>query len=136
MESLRNLTLEQRLDLTQAIMSLLDDWGVSHKDKLILLDLPDNIKARAMRRFYQDDPFPEHDQVLERLDHLLGIADALHTSFPLNSQMAGFWLNKVNPRFNNQTPLNFMLSGGLSHIVTIRAHLDCAWDWQQDNVNC
>ena len=132
MNIFEKLSAEQKLELTQSIMVMLDDWGLSNHNKMILLDLPSDIKLRAMRRFYQDQPLPDHAQVLERVDHLLGIADALRTSFPLNSQMTTFWLNKINPRFNNQTPLDYMLEGGINHVVAIRTHLDCAWDWNQD----
>jgi len=135
MISFQTLSHQQKLELTQFVMTMLDDWGLSHQNKMTLLDLPATVKVRSMRRFYQDEPFPAHEHVLERMDHLLGIAEALHTSFPLNSQMAKFWLNKSNPRFNNQTPLDYMLAGGIAHVVAIRAHLDCAWDWCQDHSN-
>jgi len=133
MSIFKDLSREQKLELTQTIMVMLDDWGLSNHKKMVLLDLPTDIKIRTMRRFYEDVPFPEHTHVLERVDHLLGIADALRTSFPLNSQMTSFWLNKTNPRFNNQTPLDYMLDGGINNVVAIRTHLDCAWDWRQDN---
>jgi len=133
MSIFKDLSDEQKLELTQSIMVMLDEWGLSHHKKMVLLDLPSDIKLRTMRRFYQDVPLPEQSQVLERIDHLMGIADALRTSFPLNSQMTTFWLNKINPRFNNQTPLDYMLEGGINHVVAIRTHLDCAWDWNQDH---
>lgn len=113
---------------------MLDNWGVSHENKLLLLDLPPEIKTRNVRRFYIDRPFPENIQVIQRLEHLLGIADAIRTSYPRNSQMASFWLNKRNQRFDNKSPLEFMLEGGTENVIAIRAHLDCAWDWKQDDL--
>jgi len=44
---------------------------------------------------------------------------------------AEFRMNNKNNRFSSQTPINFMLEGGLKNIIAIRAHLDCAWDWHQ-----
>jgi len=116
-------------------MEMLDNWGVSHENKLRLLDMPPDIKVRAVRRFYIDRPFPDSKQMFERLDHLLGIADAIRTSYPLNEQMASFWLNKKNSRFENKSPLEFMIEGGTVNIIQVRAHLDCAWDWKQDTLN-
>jgi hypothetical protein len=132
---LENLSTEQKIEFTQMVMEMLDDWGVSHSDKLILLALPDSVKVRAVRKYYSGEPLPENTQVFERIDHLMGIADALRTSFPLNYQMAAFWLNRKNQRFNNQTPLEFMLQGGLNSVVAVRTHLDCAWDWNQDQTD-
>ena len=132
---LENLSTEQKIEFTQMVMEMLDDWGVSHSDKLILLALPDSVKVRSVRKYYSGEPLPENAQVFERIDHLMGIADALRTSFPLNYQMAAFWLNRKNQRFNNQTPLEFMLQGGLNSVVAVRTHLDCAWDWNQDQTD-
>ncbi|MEJ2180509.1 MAG: DUF2384 domain-containing protein [Gammaproteobacteria bacterium] len=128
---LENLSHAQKVELTQLIMTMLDEWGVNHKDKLNLLALPDHIRSRAIRRFYEAEPLPDDPEVFERVDHLLGIADALRTSYPLNGHMVAFWLNQKNHRFENLTPLSYMLQGGLKNVVAVRAHLDCAWDWHQ-----
>lgn len=130
-QMLEQLSYEQKIELTHMIMTMLDDWGVSHKDKLNLLALPNHIRSRAIRRFYDDEPLPDDPNVAERIDHLIGIADALRTSYPLNSHMVSFWLNQKNHRFENLTPLAYMLQGGLQNVVAVRAHLDCAWDWHQ-----
>jgi len=132
---LQSLTLEEKIILTKNVMAMLDDWGVSHENKLLLLNLPPEIKTRSVRRFYIDRPLPDNREVYQRLEHLLGIADAIRTSYPRNGEMAAFWLNKKNQRFDNKTPLDFMLQGGTDNVVAIRAHLDCAWDWNQDEMN-
>ena len=132
LSKLQTFSSEQKIEFTKSIMAMLDNWGVSHENKILLLDLPPEIRTRAVRRFYIDKPLPETGEVLQRLDHLLVIADAIRTSFPLNGQMAAFWLNKKNNRFDDMTPLDFMLQGGTENVIAIRAHLDCAWDWKQD----
>ena len=135
LSKLQSLTNEEKIEFTKQIMAMLDNWGVSHENKILLLALPDEVKTRMVRRFYIDRPLPITSQVMQRLDHLMGIADAIRTSYPLNAQMASFWLNKKNHRFENQTPLDYMLQGGIENVVAIRAHLDCAWDWKQDELN-
>lgn len=119
-----------RVQLTSYIMDMLDDWGVGNTAKLNLLALSDCPK-RVVRRYYLGEPLPDKVEVNERIGHLQGIADALYTSYPLNAQMAAFWLNQKNHRFSDQTPMNFMLEGGLKNMVLVRVHLDCAWDWHQ-----
>ena len=109
-----------------------DDSNIQGLDQLgYILALPDHIRSRAIRRFYDDEPLPDDPKVCERVDHLLGIADALRTSYPLNGHMVSFWLNQKNQRFENLTPLAYMLQGGLENVVIVRAHLDCAWDWHR-----
>jgi len=76
-------------------------------------------------------PLPEDPAVAERVEHLVGIADALRTTFPRNANMGLIWLHRRNARFNDRTPLATMLEDGLLGVIAVRAHLDCAWDWDQ-----
>ncbi|HLO27512.1 MAG TPA: antitoxin Xre/MbcA/ParS toxin-binding domain-containing protein, partial [Anaerolineales bacterium] len=64
---------------------------------------------------------------MERIEHLVGIADALRTSYPRNAYMASIWMNRINHRFDNRTPLAAMLEDGLNGIIAVRTHLDCAY---------
>ncbi|MHB8624086.1 MAG: DUF2384 domain-containing protein [Sulfuricaulis sp.] len=120
---------EDRVVLTRAIVSLLDGWGVSAADQVELLALPEGIRPGAIRQFRQGTPFPDDARVMERIEHLIGIADALRTSYPHNAHMGAIWMNKINYRFDNLTPLASMLAGGLRGIIAVRTHLDCAYDW-------
>ncbi|MBI3570796.1 MAG: DUF2384 domain-containing protein [Gammaproteobacteria bacterium] len=83
----------------------------------------------AVRQFRQGTPFPESAQAMERVEHLIGIADALRTSYPHNAHMGNIWMNKVNHRFDNRMPLAAMLEDGLAGIIAVRTYLDCAYDW-------
>jgi hypothetical protein len=126
---MENLSHEDRITLTRAIVNLLDSWGVSAADQVGLLALPEGTRVGVIRQFRQNTPFPEDARVLERIEHLIGIADALRTSYPHNAHMGAIWMNKVNYRFDNCTPLATMLEGGLGGIIAVRTHLDCAYDW-------
>ncbi|MGD8560109.1 MAG: DUF2384 domain-containing protein [Gammaproteobacteria bacterium] len=132
---IEKLTVEQKSELTYLVMTMLDDWGVSNRDKITLLSLTGHIKSRAIARYYQGESVPDDPAVFERIEHLLGIADALRTSFPLNGQMAAYWLNQKNERFENMTPLSYMLEGGDDNVIAVRAHLDCGWDWHREESN-
>ena len=111
-------------------MSLLDAWGLSNAEKINILDFPDSVRVRSVRQYSNGKPLPDVPEVLERVDHIVGIADALRTSYPLNERMPAFWLNKTNRLFGNRTPLSCMLEDGLDGIVAVRVHLDCAYDWE------
>ena len=121
---------ETRIELARSIMVLLDNWGLSNTEKLNILAFPDATRSRSMRQYYNGKPLPDNSKVLERVEHLVGIADALHTSYPLNEYMPKFWLNKTNKLFGGRTPLSCMLEDGLDGIVAVRIHLDCAYDWE------
>lgn len=135
MTMLEKLSHQQKIELTHLIMTMLDDWGVNNRDKVTLLSLTGQVKSRTMGRYYQDQPLPDNPAVFERIEHLLGIADALRTSFPLNGHMTAYWLNQKNARFENMTPLDYMLEGGDDNVIAVRAHLDCGWDWHRKESN-
>jgi len=66
---------------------------------------------------------------------LFGIADALRTSYPHNELMGAMWLRTAHRRFDQQSPISVMLNQGLTGLIAVRSHLDCAFDWQLDHKN-
>ena len=75
---------DRRVLLTNHIMDLLDSWGTDGAQKIILLGLPDDMRVRKLERYRQDESFPDTEIVNQHLEHLVGIADALRTSYPRN----------------------------------------------------
>jgi hypothetical protein len=120
---------DARMALTQGIVSLLDHWGASAEGQVLILALPVGTRPGAMRHFRKSTPFPDDYRVLERIEHLLGIADALRTAHPRNANMDAIWMNRPNRLFDQRTPLTVMIEDGLDGVVAVRAHLDCAYDW-------
>lgn len=123
------MNLEDRIALTRAVVGLLDSWGANAAQQVALLALPHETRPGAIRQFRQGTPFPENAQVMERIEHLIGIADALRTSYPHSAHMGNIWMNRTNHRFDDRTPLAAMLEDGLAGIIAVRTHLDCAYDW-------
>lgn len=123
------LTHDERLALARTVMAVLEDWGLQARDQIRLLALPPDTKPRQLRRYGNDTPLPDEPPVQERVDHLLGIAEALRTSYPHSRQGGAMWLNRVNYRFDDRTPLAAMLEDGIPGILAVRTHLDCAYDW-------
>lgn len=130
--TLDDLNPEDRMELSRMVLEMLDSWQVSPGHQVILLGLPDNTKPRAMKKYRETEPLPNTDEINTRIEHLAGIADALFTSYPRNSRMAGYWLNQPQPRLNGKVPLEIMLEEGMEGLIAVRAHVDCAWDWHQD----
>lgn len=122
-------TADRRIILTNHVMALLDSWGTSGEQKIILLGLPEDMRTRKLERYRQDEAFPDTEIVNEHLEHLVGIADALRTSFPRNVEMCSMWLQKPHKRFANQTPMALMTHKGLAGLIQVRSHLDCSFAW-------
>lgn len=122
---------QRRITLTNKVMDLLDSWGVDGQQKIVLLGLPEDMRSRKLERYRQDEAFPDTDKVNEHLTHIVGIADALRTSYPRNIEMCSLWLKKPHKRFNNQTPMSVMVARGLDGLIQVRSHLDCAFAWNR-----
>lgn len=131
---MNSIPLEHRLELTHLVIALLDAWGIREADQVAILGLPDGTKARTIRRYRQDTPLPESDTVMERVDHLVGIADALRTSYPHNPSYGAMWMKRPNVRFNNRAPVQHLCENGLEGMISLRTHLDCSYGWHMDKL--
>jgi hypothetical protein len=105
----QDLTQEQKIEFTRRVINLLDDWGLDDSDQIRLLGLPEDTRSRQIRKYRNDTPFPDDEKLMERVEHLVGIADALRTSYPTNAAGGTMWMNRRNSRFNDRTPLAAML---------------------------
>lgn len=123
------LSEERQIVMTQKIMQSLDEWGLSASEQLSVLDLPDGTRTRKLRAYHEDTPFPDHPDVEYRVVRLLGIIDALRTSYPKNPTMGGRWMKMPHRRFQNRTPLQTMLEDGGNGVTAVLAELDCSFAW-------
>ncbi len=125
-----HLSEERQILLTQKIMSSLDEWGLSAADQVMVLNLPDDVRTRKLRAFHENTALPKDDNVEFRAVRLLGIIDALRTSYPKNASMGGRWMKSPHRRFQNRTPLQVMLEEGNTGVNTVLAELDCSYAWE------
>ena len=121
------------IKVTQAVMHTLDDWKLSGDNILTLMALPNKIKVRHLSQFRNSRAFPDTPQVNERLRHILGIIDALATSYPTNPRMSLFWMTRNSKKFKNRSPLQVIVEDDLDGLISIRKHLDCSYDWFGDS---
>lgn len=128
-----NETTDDQLQLTRAVMHALDDWKLDGEHILSVLALPDDIKVRHLAQFRKSRAFPDTPDVNERLRHILGIIDALATSYPTNPRMSLFWMTRVSKKFDDRSPIQVIVEDDLEGLVTIRKHLDCSYDWFGDS---
>ncbi len=124
------MTYEDKGTLAGMIIQLLDTWEIDSAKQIVFLSLPEKTPLRAIRKYRQNTPFPENDILMEKIEHIIGIADALRTTYPRNSQMGAQWMNKPHRRFGGRTPVNIMLNEGISGFIAVRSQLDCAFAWE------
>jgi len=61
---------------------------------------------------------------------MLGIIDALRTTYPRNLQMGARWMVAPHIRLQNRCPLQAMLEDGEQGVVAVLSELDCAYAWE------
>jgi hypothetical protein len=124
-----SLSEEERLALTRHVMHILDSWRIPGEAQVRLLALPADTKPRHLDRYRKDTVFPDAPELWLRVEHLLGIAEALYTTFPHDTRMGAVWMQRKVRRFRERTPLSLMLEDGMNGIISVRTHLDCTYDW-------
>jgi len=121
---------QDNIIITKMTMQLMDDWGLQGKQIIQLLALPSNTRTRHLEKFRNGDAFPMNQETISRIEHIAGIADALRTTYPRNTQMGSRWLHTPHRRFRNNTPIETMLKSD-SGLLRVRSELDCAYAWDQ-----
>ena len=122
---------QQRLNATLKIMAAVDQWGLSNEEIMTLLDFPKGLtRGRHLQKFRKDTPFPDEAQITARMKPLLGIIDALRTTYPRNLNMGPRWMRTPHRRMKQRTPIHTMLEDGDSGVITVLAELDCSYAWE------
>ena len=122
---------EDMLGLTKGVMSYLDGWKLSGEQALTILGLEKASKTRHLNSFRSGDrAFPNTNELLIRIDHIVGIADALRTTFPFSDKMRLMWLRKPHRRFKRNTPLAvIMAETSPNGLLKVRMEVDCSYGY-------
>ena len=115
---------------TLKVMSALDEWGLNGEQILLVLDFPKTERSRHLAKYRKDTPFPDDEKVASRVKFLLGIIDALRTTYPRNVQRGARWMAEPHIRLKNRCPLQAMLEDGEQGVVAVLTELDCAYAWE------
>ena len=122
---------DEMLQLTQGVMEYLDGWQLSSEQMLIVLGLENSAKSRHINAFRLGEKvFPESSELMNRVDHIIGIADALRTTFPFSDSMRLMWLRKPHRRFKKNTPLAVIMNDDSPNgLLKVRMEVDCAYGY-------
>ena len=122
-------TDEEFLYITNTVMKVLDSWNLTTEQTVQILGLSNQTKKRQLDKYRTLKAFPKEELIVKRLSHLVGISDALRTTFPRNVNMSEKWMKTQHRRFNNETPLSIILEQGIDGLCRVRAELDCTFAW-------
>lgn len=127
---MKTFSSEEMTAVTQAVVQHLDEWNISPEAILAVLGLDEEVKPRHLSQYRQGmKALPQTEDMMHRIDHLVGIADALRTTFPFSSQMRVMWLHKPHRRFQKRSPLDVMLAEGINGLMKVRIEVDCAYGY-------
>ncbi|EGW54326.1 hypothetical protein QQ73_05160 [Candidatus Endoriftia persephone str. Guaymas] len=130
------MSLNDRLDMTQSVLNMLESWGLRAEEMMALLSVEG--KPRHFMRYRQDTPFPHTPELMTRIEYLVRIDDALRTTYPGNPQIGRRWFRQANHKLSRRTPLSVMLDGEKG-MVSVLCHLDCTFAWDMSgsrNTSC
>lgn len=114
---------EGRAALSKMVTQLFDHWGLSTADQAALLGLSPGSRS-TLNRYRKGAPLSDHQDLLDRVSHLLGIHKSLRIIFPHNRELAYHWTTTPNLRFGGKTPLAIMLEKGFVGLLMVRRYLD------------
>jgi len=125
-----NVKQQAQKDLSRAVVSLLESWGLSTQDMQDMLSLPSSYRARKFNKLREgNEILPDDENVLRRAGYLLRISEALRTTYPCNPEMAGRWIRMRHRRFRHKTPLDMILNQGETGLIMVLSELDCTFSW-------
>lgn len=120
---------EEMLKVGAIVINTLDTWKLSGEEIMNILGVPE-VKPRHLPKYRSlDRALPQTEDVLKRIDHIVGISDALRTTYPMNKGMRVRWLHQRHHRFRKMTPLSIIFEEGINGLVRVRIELDCSYGW-------
>ena len=122
-------TDDEFMYITKTVMKVLDTWNLTTEQSVQVLGLSPQTKKRQLDKYRSLKAFPNDDVIIKRLSHIVGISDALRTTFPRNLNMAEKWMKTNHRRFDNKTPLSVILEEGVNGLCKVRSELDCTFAW-------
>ena len=118
------------LALTQQALSQLDAWQLEPEAIANLLGLAADTKPRHLQAYLRGErTLPDTPEMQTRLEHIVGITEALATTFPFSIEMRLIWLRRPHRRFQQRTPLTVMLEEGIDGLQKVRMDVDCAYSY-------
>jgi hypothetical protein len=118
------LSYEERVQLTRAVVKTLRAWGVAAEQQGALLGLGTATRQREMNRYRLGASLPDVGDVYARIELLLQVDAALRLVFPHCGAAADLWVTTPLPRFGGLAALDVMVEDGLNGMHCVMDALD------------
>jgi hypothetical protein len=118
------LSHEERVQLTRAVLKALGSWGVTAMQQGALLGLGTSTRQRELNRYRLGACLPDVDDVYERIQLLLRVDAAVRLVFPHCGAAADLWVTTPLPRFGGLAALDVMIEDGLNGMQCVMDALD------------
>ena len=130
-KSYSDYSADELKTLTKGVVSYLDGWNLSAEQVLAILGLSEVAKKRHLQSYRMGEKaFPKSSDLIIRVDHIIGIADALRTTFPFSDKMRLLWLRKPHRRFKKNTPLAVIMADDSPNgLMKVRIEVDCSYGY-------
>ena len=125
---------EKKMQQTQGIIRMLDQFGLDAEQQIRVLGFPEGTRTRTLRQHRENKPFPDDEQIQQRVSLLAHISDALRTTYPTNPQMAMFWIKQKNRHLDNLRPVEILSRGSRNDLISVLSLLDCTVHWDQSSL--
>ncbi|GMT40311.1 MAG: hypothetical protein IEMM0001_1046 [bacterium] len=125
---------EKKMQRTQSIIRMLDLFGLDAEQQIRVLGFPEGTRTRILRQHRDNKPFPDDEQIQQRVSILAHISDALRTTYPTNPQMALFWIKQKNRHLDNLRPVEVLGRGSRNDLISVLSLLDCTVHWDQSSI--
>jgi len=120
---------EEMKRISSKVIGYLDSWQVNAEEILSILGASE-VKPRHLPQYRKmEKVFEQTEEMMQRIDHVVGIADALRTTFPHSDTMRLRWLRQPHRRFRKKTPLAVILDSGMNGLLRVRVEVDCAYGY-------
>jgi ethanolamine transporter EutH len=122
---------EEMVSISKTVMRYLDAWQLTSEEIIVTLGLDEKLPKRHLQNFRSGSKvLPQETEVMQRIEHVAGIVDALRTAYPMNAPMRERWVHKPCRRFQGNTPLSAIMTQGMNGLVNTRIEIDCAYGWE------
>ena len=127
-------TLKQKVEMTRDIIRMLDQFGLDAEQQIRVLGFPDGTRTRTLRQHRENKPFPDDDEIQQRVSLLAHNSDALRTTYPTNPQMSLIWIRKKNRHQDNDRPVEVLVRGTRNDLISVLSLLDCTVHWDTSSI--
>jgi hypothetical protein len=113
----------KRQTLSKLLTNLFAKWELSTQEQLNLLGLSSCSRA-ILSKYRRGGALTKSRDMLDRAGWILAIHKALRLLFPRNESLRYSWVKRRNRDFDNHTPLEVMMEGGIIGIAKVSRYLD------------